>query len=235
MANIAQPPAYDSLRQQCPTDSVSPSPASSPVAHNNPDTSSSNVDSQRVQADKNSSSVPRHLAGYSFFDPSNDLSVPSRRNSTASSQLPSYSAKQPSYGPGGIYATEDEYLDALRKFVDKRKYHRPAKAGLVGFYSTTTADDYINQPRPSFGRKKKFKRPQIDAGSAECTHENDNGRYASGLNSLELSDQGQHEAISTPDDASSNGRPNTSSATEKPRRKGSLAQWIQRRRTSSGS
>lgn len=111
----------------------------------------------------------------------------------------------------------------------------PAKAGLVGFYSTTTADDYINQPRPSFGRKKKSNNPQSDAGNPGRTHKNDNRRGASMLDHQDRLSQGQDDPVSTPDDSLTHGRRNTSSAIKKPRRKGSLLQWIQRRKMSSAS
>lgn len=146
MAEVLHPPAYPAPHPQA---GLNPVPLSPP--HN-----SGQVTNDPSHEEVSSSPQP---ADYSYYDPSSfSVTAPSTRRNSTASLLPSYSISsppRPRYGPGGLYNTEEDYLNALRSWAEKKKFARAPQHSLVGFYGTKTVEDYANQPRPTFGRKRK--------------------------------------------------------------------------------
>lgn len=57
------------------------------------------------------------------------------------------------------FASEQEYLNALHAWADNKRFETVTNAALVGYYGTTTMEEYASRP-PAFqglGLKKKWK------------------------------------------------------------------------------
>ena len=69
-----------------------------------------------------------------------------------SSLLPSYSAAK-----YGNYASEADYLAALRAWAEEKAFVEQGDHGLVGFYGKTTMEGYIQRPGGGVRSKRKEK------------------------------------------------------------------------------
>ena len=79
-----------------------------------------------------------------------------------SSLLPSYSAAK-----YGNYASEADYLAALRAWAEEKAFVEQGDHGLVGFYGKTTMEGYIQRPGGGVRSKRKEKRETGKEGEGD--------------------------------------------------------------------
>lgn len=57
------------------------------------------------------------------------------------------------------FKSEQAYLDALRSWAESRRYTTPSETSIIGFYGTTSMDEYASRPPAlqPLGIRKKWK------------------------------------------------------------------------------
>lgn len=162
---------------------------------------------------------PKGLDNLTLSPPSHDLPPqyePPRTHTARFSPLPPEEARArttdsetesilPPYSVAryGIYGSEEEYLAALRAWVEQKSYVRlDEKTALTGFYGKETMQDYANRSGPRSSRKKMAN------------------------NHKKSPEVGQSSALSS---TRSNGQ--TINPAKAQRRKSSISQWLSHRRT----
>lgn len=105
--------------------------------------------------------------------PSTHQQLDDDRDDTSSLASTLVESTQQAQKPYRGFPSEQAYLRALNEWADSKRYIQP-DAGLVGFYGTTTMEQYASRPKVELGitrrwKERKAKKEERGRSSAAAT------------------------------------------------------------------